>query len=38
LDIVEKYNGKPASLSPEELSELKSRALQVEETVFAPVA
>jgi aryl-alcohol dehydrogenase-like predicted oxidoreductase len=38
LSIVEKYNGKPAPLSPEELAELKSRARQVEETVFAPVA
>jgi hypothetical protein len=38
LSIVEKYNGKPAPLSPEELAELKSRALRVEETVFAPVA
>jgi aryl-alcohol dehydrogenase-like predicted oxidoreductase len=38
LDIVEKYNGKPAPLAPEELAELKSRALLVEETAFAPVA
>ncbi|GHV07784.1 oxidoreductase [Spirochaetia bacterium] len=38
LSIVEKYNGKPAPLSAEEPAELKSRALMVEETVFAPVA
>ncbi|GHV38811.1 oxidoreductase [Spirochaetia bacterium] len=38
LDIVEKYHGKPAPLSPEELDELKNRALGVKETVFAPVA
>jgi aryl-alcohol dehydrogenase-like predicted oxidoreductase len=37
LDIVEKYQGKPASLSPEELAELKRRALGVEQTIFAPV-
>jgi aryl-alcohol dehydrogenase-like predicted oxidoreductase len=38
LSIVEKYNGVPAPLSAEELAELRGRALQVEHTVFAPVA
>jgi predicted aldo/keto reductase-like oxidoreductase len=38
LSIVEKYNGAPPPLSPAELEELKRRALQVENTVFAPVA
>jgi aryl-alcohol dehydrogenase-like predicted oxidoreductase len=38
LSIVEKYNGAPPPLSSEELEELKRRALQVENTVFAPVA
>jgi hypothetical protein len=38
LSIMEKHNGVPAPLSAEELAELQRRALQVEHTVFAPVA
>jgi predicted aldo/keto reductase-like oxidoreductase len=37
LSIVEKYNGAPPPLSPDELAGLKKRAAEVEHTIFAPV-
>jgi predicted aldo/keto reductase-like oxidoreductase len=37
LSIVEKYNGAPPPLSPEELEELEKRTAGVEHTVFAAV-
>jgi len=38
LSIVEKYNGNPPPLAPGELDELKKRAEQIENTIFAAVS